>query len=85
MNIWQSLTQAETESNVHDSNPVMVFKRNRSKAYATVELDFLLELLHNNMQYNILKENQTLDIEKLKSIFSDSFLQSLQKTKSLEN
>ena len=44
LNIWSSLEQAETNSGKHV--PLLVFKRNRTKTYAVLEFDKLLELLN---------------------------------------
>ena len=43
LNLWSSLEQAET--NCEDRNPVLVFKRNRSKIYVAVEFDHFIELI----------------------------------------
>ena len=43
LNIWSSLEQAETNSGKH--TPLLIFKRNRTKTYAVLEFDKLLELL----------------------------------------
>ncbi len=43
LNIWSSLEQAETNSGKHI--PLLVFKRNRTKTYAVLEFDKLLELI----------------------------------------
>ena len=43
INIWSSLEQAETNSGNHV--PLLIFKRNRTKTYAVLEFDKLLELL----------------------------------------
>ena len=43
LNIWEALSQAEENSGV--STPVLIFKRNRTKTYAVLELERLLELL----------------------------------------
>lgn len=45
INIWSCLNQAE-----HNAKriPLLVFKRNRSKTYACIELDKLLELMKND-------------------------------------
>ena len=43
LNIWSSLEQAETNSGNH--TPLLIFKRNRTKTYAVLEFDRLLELL----------------------------------------
>lgn len=42
--IWQWLTQAE-ENSEEKRIPLVVFKRNRSKTYAVLEFDKLMELL----------------------------------------
>ena len=44
LNIWSALEQAEINSDKHA--PLVVFKRNRSKTYAVLEFDKLLELLN---------------------------------------
>ena len=44
LNIWSSLEQAENNSGNH--TPLVVFKRNRTKTYAVLEFDKLLELLN---------------------------------------
>ena len=44
LNIWSSLEQAETNSGKHV--PLLIFKRNRTKTYAVLEFDKLLELLN---------------------------------------
>ena len=46
LNVWQALNQADGNSRNHE--PVLVFKRNRSKIYAVVEFDHLLKLLELN-------------------------------------
>jgi hypothetical protein len=43
ISIWESLNQAE--SNSGDYPPVLIFKRNRSKTYVTIELDEFLKLI----------------------------------------
>ena len=43
LNIWSSLEQAENNSGNH--TPLVIFKRNRTKTYAVLEFDKLLELL----------------------------------------
>jgi hypothetical protein len=43
LNIWSSLEQAE--SNSGDYPPVLIFKRNRSKTYVTVELEEFMKLI----------------------------------------
>ena len=44
LNIWSSLEQAEGNSGNHP--PLVIFKRNRTKTYAVLEFDKLLELLN---------------------------------------
>ena len=44
LSIWSALEQAEENSGNH--NPLVIFKRNRSKTYAVLEFDKLLELLN---------------------------------------
>ena len=44
LSIWSSLEQAESNAGKHI--PLLVFKRNRSKTYAVLEFDKLLELLN---------------------------------------
>ena len=43
LNIWESLNQAEGNSD--DRVPVLIFKRNRTKTYAAIELESFLELI----------------------------------------
>ena len=43
LNIWESLSQAE--GNADDRIPILVFKRNRTKTYAAIELEALLTLI----------------------------------------
>ena len=43
LNIWSSLEQAESNRGKH--TPLLIFKRNRTKTYAVLEFDKLLELL----------------------------------------
>ena len=45
LNIWDSLEQAEENSNGY--TPILIFKRNRSKTYAVVELNHFLKLIKN--------------------------------------
>lgn len=46
LNIWKALEQAES-NNDGGRVPLVVFKRNRSKVYACLELDHLLEIFNN--------------------------------------
>ena len=41
LNLWDSIEQAE--SNCEDRMPILVIKRNRSKVYAVVEFEKLME------------------------------------------
>ena len=43
LNIWSALEQAEDNSGNHI--PLVIFKRNRTKTYAVLEFDNLLDLL----------------------------------------
>ena len=43
LNIWSALEQTENNSNNHV--PLLIFKRNRTKTYAVLGFDKLLELL----------------------------------------
>ena len=45
LNIWESLKQAEENSG--DYPPVLIFKRNRSKTYVTLELEEFLKLIND--------------------------------------
>ena len=46
LNIWDSLNQAEENSGVY--TPVLIFKRNRSKTYAVLNIDKFIELINEN-------------------------------------
>ena len=46
LNIWDSLHQAEENSGVYD--PVLIFKRNRSKTYAVINIEKFIELINEN-------------------------------------
>ena len=43
LDLWKSLEQAA--SNCEDRNPVLVFKRNRSKIYVALEFDHFIKLI----------------------------------------
>jgi hypothetical protein len=43
LNVWSSLEQTETNAGKH--TPLLIFKRNRSKTYAVLQLDDLMRLL----------------------------------------
>lgn len=45
LDLWGSLKQAEEHSKKTGREPLLVFKRNRTKVYAALELRVLLELL----------------------------------------
>ena len=46
INIWDSLQQAEENSGDYD--PVLIFKRNRSKTYAVINIEKFIELINEN-------------------------------------
>ena len=46
LQIWQAIEQAE--GNCNDRVPIVVFKRNRSKTYLTIELDNLIDKIREN-------------------------------------
>ena len=46
LNIWDSLKQAEENSGDYD--PVLIFKRNRSKTYAVINIEKFIELINEN-------------------------------------
>ena len=46
LNVWEALKQAEGHVEERET-PVLVFKRNRSKTYAALELNRFLEILEN--------------------------------------
>ena len=46
LNIWDSLSQAE--ENAGDYIPVLIFKRNRSKTYAVLNVEKFIELINEN-------------------------------------
>jgi hypothetical protein len=46
LNIWESLSQAEGNSGEY--TPIVVFKRNRTKTYVTIELEEFLKLIGDN-------------------------------------
>ena len=43
LNLWKSLEQAE--SNSEDRNPVLIFKKNRSKVYVALEFDHFIDMI----------------------------------------
>ena len=45
LNIWSSLEQAENNSGSH--TPLLIFKRNRTKTYAVLELKDFIRLIKN--------------------------------------
>ena len=45
LNIWESLKQAE--SNSEKGKPVLIFKRNRSKTYISMEINDLIKILND--------------------------------------
>ena len=46
LNIWSSLEQAEI--NAGDYDPVLIFKRNRSKTYAVINIEKFIELINES-------------------------------------
>ena len=50
LNIWDSLEQAESNANQHI--PLLVFKRNRSKTYVAMNIDYLMDLLNDKEKKN---------------------------------
>ena len=48
LNIWESLEQAESNAGQHI--PLVVFKRNRSKTYISMEINDLMRLLSEKQQ-----------------------------------
>ena len=46
LNVWDSLKQAEENSGDYD--PVLIFKRNRSKTYAVINIEKFIELINDN-------------------------------------
>ncbi|MCB0194138.1 MAG: hypothetical protein KDJ65_19460 [Anaerolineae bacterium] len=47
LNVWEALAQAE--ANADGLTPLLVFKRNRSKTYVTLEFEQFLELLEQKV------------------------------------
>ena len=43
LNIWDAIKQAEDNSGDH--TPIVIFKRNRSKTYVTIELNNFLDII----------------------------------------
>ena len=48
LNVWDSLKQAEENSGDYD--PVLIFKRNRSKTYAVINIEKFIELINENIK-----------------------------------
>ena len=46
LNIWSSLEQSETNSGDYD--PVLIFKRNRTKTYAVINIEKFIELINES-------------------------------------
>ena len=46
LNIWEALSQAEENAGDYDS--VVIFKRNRSKTYAVINIEKFIELIDEN-------------------------------------
>lgn len=49
LNIWAALEQAESHCDIEENEPVLFFKRNRSKLYAAIDAQVLLSLIKNTM------------------------------------
>jgi len=48
LNIWDSLSQAEENAGPHI--PLLVFKRNRSKTYISMEINDLIKILNDKKE-----------------------------------
>ena len=48
LNIWSSLEQADSNSGNYP--PVLIFKRNRSKTYVTIELEEFMKLIDDRSE-----------------------------------
>ena len=46
LSIWKALEQAENNSNGYE--PLLIFKRNRSKTYAVINIEKFIELINEN-------------------------------------
>ena len=47
INIWDSINQSEVNC-PDNATPVLVFKRNRSKTYAVINLEKLIDLIYES-------------------------------------
>ena len=56
LNIWSSLEQAET--NAGDYDPVLIFKRNRSKTYAVINIEKFIELINESNSKSTKESNR---------------------------
>ena len=56
-NVWSSMEQAENNTR-EGTTPVVFFKRNRSKTYAVVDAEHLLDLIEASIDSNLLLENR---------------------------
>lgn len=72
LNIWASLEQAEKNSRTFDH--MLIFKRNKSKTYATIELDVLLKLLSSNSteDSNTTEQNNLNNDESIISLLNEA-------------
>ena len=52
LSIWSALSQTETNC-PDDMTPTLIFKRNRSKTYAVIELDKFIELIKIKSKYHM--------------------------------
>ena len=62
LNIWDSLSQAEWNAGPHI--PLLVFKRNRSKTYVAMNIDYLMDLLNDKE----ISFNRILGLSSLNSV-----------------
>jgi hypothetical protein len=56
INIWSAIKQAE-ENAPDGLEPVVFFKRNRSKTYAVIEVDHFFDLVESRIEQKLLTEN----------------------------
>ena len=61
LNIWEALRQAD--SNSEDREPVLIIKRNRTKAYAVMELDAWLSLLRSTHNVGYVKTGTEINLK----------------------
>ena len=85
LSVWAALEQVEKESKKLKTNPILVFKRNRTPTYTTIRLEFLIELLYNYSNKCDKTTNKTLfsKIQEL-NIFNDNFIKKLSSNSSID-